>query len=54
LPNRPQHGETGRQHGFGITQRKYNEARFVKQASSRRNNETMQGEGDAQVIKYKW
>jgi hypothetical protein len=34
--------------------RKYNEARFIKQASSQQNNETMEGEGVAQVIKYKW
>jgi hypothetical protein len=48
------YGETGRQRDFGITKRKYNDARFIKQASSRRNNKTMQGEGVVQVIKYKW
>ena len=52
--NRFHHGEMGRQRGFRITERKYNEARFIKQASSQWNNETMQGEGVAQVIKYKW
>jgi hypothetical protein len=51
--NMPHHGEMGKR-GFSITKRKYNEARFIKQTSSRRNNETMQGEGVAQVIKYKW
>jgi hypothetical protein len=46
--------KTSRQRGFHITKGKYNEACFVKQASSRRSNETMQGEGVAQVIKYNW
>jgi hypothetical protein len=39
------HGETSSQRGFGIAKRKYNEACIIKQASSRRNNEAMQGEG---------
>jgi hypothetical protein len=41
------HSEMGRQRGFDTRKRKYNEARFIKQASSRRSNETMQGEGVA-------
>jgi hypothetical protein len=44
----------GRQRGFGITKRKYNEACFIKQALSRRNNKTMLGQGVSQVIKYNW
>jgi hypothetical protein len=53
LSDRLHHGEEGRQSGFGITKRKYNEAHFIKQASSQRSNETMQGDGVAQVIQYK-
>jgi hypothetical protein len=46
--------KTNRQRGFGITKEKYNEACFIKHASSKRSNEIMQGEGVAQVIKCKW
>jgi hypothetical protein len=48
------YGETGGQRGLSIMKGKYNEVRFIKQASSRRSNKIMQGEGVAQVIKYKW
>jgi hypothetical protein len=39
--------ELRHQKSFVITQEKYNEARFIKKASLRRNNETIQGEGVA-------